>query len=205
MRIGFLLGSFNPFTIAHGAIVNGILNSKICDKVVVVVAKQNPWKDDYSVPFDTRCDIAEMSTRCFGDGCNVSRIEKYLDSPTYSYMSLDRLKRIHSNDERFLIIGEDVFDNIGKWKKFHDRILPNYELIRIRRGNATTVQPTDYPQLTTEEHDFNGITKKVTTVNLGMIDVSSTLVRELIKKESNPMPFINENAWELIKEKNLYK
>ena len=56
-----------------------------------------------------------------------------------------------------------------------------------------------------EEHDFNGIIKKVTTVNLGMIDVSSTLVRELIKKESNPMPFINENAWELIKEKNLYK
>ena len=78
-------------------------------------------------------------------------------------------------------------------------------MIRIRRGNATTVQPTDYPQLTTEEHDFNGITKKVTTVNLGMIDVSSTLVRELIKKESNPMPFINEKAWELIKEKNLYK
>ena len=38
-----------------------------------------------------------------------------------------------------------------------------------------------------------------------MIDVSSTLVRELIKKESNPMPFINEKAWELIKEKNLYK
>ena len=56
-----------------------------------------------------------------------------------------------------------------------------------------------------EEHDFNGIIKKVTTVNLGMIDVSSTLVRELIKKESNPMPFINEKAWELIKEKNLYK
>ena len=78
-------------------------------------------------------------------------------------------------------------------------------MIRIRRGNATTVQPTDYPQLTTEEHDFNGIAKKVTTVNLGMIDVSSTLVRELIKKESNPMPFINEKAWELIKEKNLYK
>ena len=65
--------------------------------------------------------------------------------------------------------------------------------------------PPAYEGMDALLHDFNGITKKVTTVNLGMIDVSSTLVRELIKKESNPMPFINENAWELIKEKNLYK
>lgn len=205
MKIGFLLGSFNPFTIAHGAIVNSILNANVCDKVVIVVAKQNPWKDDYKVSFDTRCHIAEVSTKFFGDKCEVSKVEKYLRSPTYSYMSLDMLKRIHQKDERFLIIGDDVFDNIEKWMKFHDRILPNYKLIKIQRGNSSPIDPTEYPKIKMEGCDFRGIHKNVISVNLGAIDVSSTLVRALIWEGKNPMPFISDEAWKIIKEMNLYK
>ena len=43
-KIGLLLGSFDPVTVAHVAMASNVINSGLCDKVIFVVAQHNPWK-----------------------------------------------------------------------------------------------------------------------------------------------------------------
>ena len=57
MKIGLLLGSFDPIHIAHVNIASCVLNSGLCDKVLFVVAQHNPWKENNPAPFDVRCEI----------------------------------------------------------------------------------------------------------------------------------------------------
>ena len=76
MKIGLLLGSFNPITIAHVAMASNVIASGLCDKVLFVVAKHNPWKKEAPAPFELRCQMIEEAIKPLGDTCEVCRFEE---------------------------------------------------------------------------------------------------------------------------------
>lgn len=45
MKIGLLLGSFDPIHVGHIATIASVLNQGLCDKVLVVPTVHNPDKD----------------------------------------------------------------------------------------------------------------------------------------------------------------
>lgn len=57
MKIGVLLGSFDPIHIGHIAIVSKVLNEGLVDKVLFLPAVQNPWKHRKVVNVDLRADM----------------------------------------------------------------------------------------------------------------------------------------------------
>ena len=67
MRIGLLFGSFDPIHIGHIAIATTILNAKAVDKVLFVVAAQNPWKDRKATDFNIRCSMVHQSIKDISD------------------------------------------------------------------------------------------------------------------------------------------
>lgn len=198
MKIGLILGSFNPITVAHLAMVSNLLNSKICDKVLLVVAKHNPWKIEPPAPFELRCKMAEIAIAPFGDACEVCRFEEDIEPPAYSYITIGIALKKYPNDELFLVGGSDTIPQIPNWKNYDTHIKGKIGLIEITRGNK-------YSSLTSTNKPFvKWINDDIEKLEIQRMDVSSTMIRNMLKDGMNPYPYITENVYNFIKKYNLY-
>jgi len=204
MRIGLLLGSFNPIHFAHLTMASMAINSNLCDKVLFVVAKQNPWKDEQAAPFELRCKMVEASIAQFFDKCEVCDLEKEIDSTSYSYIVLGLIKKKYPTDELFLIAGTDTIKKIPRWRNFDDNIKPYYKFIEIARNTTYNINlkaDEEFAVIKNQNEElgeFDCIVPRIT-------DVSSTMVRGIIKRNMNPYPYVNEGVIKIIEEYNLYK
>ena len=207
MKIGLLLGSFNPVTIAHVAMASSVINSGLCDKVLFVVAKHNPWKKEEPAPFDLRCQMIEASTRPLGDKCEVCRFEEKHEPPVYSYIPINEAIEAYPNDEIYVIAGSDTIDRIPRWRKFETHIKDKVGFIEITRWDC------DYQQsnLVGMAIPFRVVGEtvstnmKLTLLEIQRMDISSTMVRGMVNKGMNPYPFVTEEVNRIITENNLYK
>ena len=171
-----LLGTFNPFHIGHLSCVIKVYNQHIVDKIEIIPAWQNPWKNKTG-NFDIRCEIVETMIEGLDNIVTVSRIEGEI-KPKYTYELLEYLKRTNPNIDYSLICGTDTANNIIKWKN-GQWIKDNFKIIEIDR-------PTD------DSEQLNGI------------NISSTKIRSMIKNGENPIPFINLETFNLIKKHKIY-
>lgn len=206
MRIGLLLGSFNPITVAHVAMASAVINSTLCDKVLFVVAQKNPWKDEEPASFDIRCKMVHEAIKPFGDKCEVCKLEKAFQPPVYSYLPIGLVLSMYPKDEIYVIAGTDTIQRIPQWKHFEDRIKGKVRFIEVLRGNVgnqhSNLIDTPIPFRVTEtEYEELG---RVPMIELQRMNISSTMVREMIKGGMNPYPYITEEVYEIIKENKLY-
>lgn len=205
MRIGLLLGSFDPIHIAHINLAACVLNSGLCDKVLFVVAQHNPWKKDDPAPFDVRCDMIAASTRVFGDKCEVCTLEKEIEPPTYSYKVLNKLMELYPQDELFLICGSDTIENVPQWKCFDSDIKNKIGFIVVNRNDGTEIDNEKKPFIIHQGSMTNLTNKEFWYIKPQKMNVSSTMVRSMIQRGMNPYPYVTAEVLGIITENNLYK
>ena len=210
MKIGLLLGSFDPIHIGHINIASCVLNSKLCDKVLFVVAKHNPWKKDEPAPYEVRCQMVEASIKGFNGQCEVCRFEEEFEPPVYSYLPINKAIEAYPNDEISVICGEDTLRRIPHWKNFETHIKDKVYFIEFSRGESISFEPTKNALDTQRMFakwmtwDDNLGVHAYYKIQTQRIDVSSTLVRNLVKEGMNPFPYVNEEVCEIIKQNKLY-
>lgn len=177
MKLGVLLGSFDPPHMGHLHMANTILNKEFVDKIMFVPTVQNPWKEK-STDFKTRCFMIQMALNDM-DNCYLSTVESRISEPYYSYKTLELLQQEYPNDELYLIVGSDLDIknwNNGQW------IIDNFKIITIARN------------VLTGSEDISEIW-----------NVSSTEIRELVKKNKQLYPLVPKVISQYIKQFNLYK
>lgn len=199
MKIGLLLGSFNPFTNAHYEIAKKVLELGLCDKVLIVVAKQNPWKDKYSVSFKMRCLMCDEAVKDLGDKCFVSDIEKNIEGIPYSYKTLNELRKKYSEDIFSLIVGDDVIEKVTEWKNFKNMVLPYVDFIKVRRD--ISISDNSFIESTIS---LCGGNKKLFEIGVSSGTLSSTQVRDAIKDNKPFKHMVNENVFNIINKYKLY-
>lgn len=188
MRIGLLLGTFDPIHVGHINMATSALNAGIVDKVLFVPTMQNVFKDREPANFYYRCHMINLSILGMKN-CEVSSIEAYSNPPYYSYKTLTPLKKIYSKDELYLILGSDVVREIHRWEK-SDWILENFKIIAINRsGDRLIPSPADNCIYSIDSN----------------IEISSTLVRGLIKENKEVIPLVPKAVKKYIEEHGLYK
>ena len=202
MKIGLLLGSFNPITIAHVAMASNVIASGLCDKVLFVVAKHNPWKKEAPAPFDLRCQMIEEAIKPLGDKCEVCRFEEKYEPPVYSYIPINEAIETYPNDEIILIAGTDTIDRIPRWKNFETHIKDKITYIEVLRGFDSTSAKETIPCKVGCVAVCTAM--QVTTLEIQKMDVSSTMVRNMVSKGMNPYPYVTEGVAKLISDNNLY-
>lgn len=205
MRIGLLLGSFDPIHIAHINMAACALNSGLCDKVLFVVAQHNPWKENAPAPFDVRCEMIAASIRVFGDKCEVCALEKEIEPPTYSYKVLNKLMETYPQDELFLICGSDTIEKVPQWKCFESDIKDKIGFIVVYRNDSTEIEDERKPFFIHQGSMTSLTNKEFWYIKSRKIDASSTLVRAMIKKGVYPCPYVTTEVLEIINKNNLYK
>jgi len=206
MKIGLLLGSFDPIHIAHTNIASCALNSGLCDKVLFVVAMHNPWKDNAPADFDLRCKMIELAIAPLGDKCEVCKVEKEIEPPTYSYKTINRIREKYPDDELVLVCGSDTIDKLPQWKKFDTDIKDKVGFIEVKRNNDSTEIDNNSLPFIVWEGDRTSLTNKgFWYIKSQRIDASSTLVRSMIRKGMNPTPYVTKEVLDVINENNLYR
>ena len=208
MKIGLLLGSFDPIHIGHLNLISCALNSNICDKVLVVVANHNPWKKNAPVPFEIRCQMVNSSIEPFGDKCEVCKFEEEFTPPVYSYLPIGKILETYPNDEIYLIGGSDTINKVPKWRNFETHIKNKIGYVEIVRYDKETKEcltnNEEYlkPLEINKEKEY-GI-KKYFRIFPKKIDLSSTIIRNMINKGMNPYPLITNSVYQIIIKNNLY-
>ena len=207
MKIGLLLGSFNPITIAHVSMAAAVINSKLCDKVLFVVAKHNPWKEENPAPFELRCQMIEAAIKPLGDAAEVCRIEENIEPPVYSYIPITIALEKYAGNEIFLIAGSDTIQKLPNWKNFKTHIKNKIGIIEISRGanevNLGNHATLPFSRLMTWDYTLSDET--INILAMQRLDVSSTMVRNMIKTDMIPYPYVTQEVYNIICINNLYK
>jgi nicotinate-nucleotide adenylyltransferase len=204
-KIGLLLGSFNPVTVAHLHMASAVLNSGLCDKVLFVVAKHNPWKGEEPAPFDLRCSMINDSIDPIKGKYEVCRFEEEFEPPVYSYLPICKALETYPEDELYIIAGTDTIERIPQWKNFETEIMNKVSFIEIKRGGSTEFENPRIPFIVREGSRSSLTNKEFWTIKTQRMDISSTLVRSMIKNGMNPYPYVTMETLQIINEYNLYR
>lgn len=166
MKVGLYFGSFNPIHIGHLIIANHILNESAIEKVWFIVSPLNPFKDTQSLM--NEYDRIHLVNKAIEEDprLKASDIEFSLPKPSYTVHTLAYLKEKYPDHSFSIIMGSDGFQNIGKWKNA-EVIVENYPIIIYKRPGF--------------EVD-NTLNAKITVMNAPLLEISSTHIRELIKR-----------------------
>ncbi|HTB52624.1 MAG TPA: nicotinate (nicotinamide) nucleotide adenylyltransferase [Ferruginibacter sp.] len=189
MKIGLYFGSFNPIHIGHLIIAKHITNTIPLQKVWFVVSPQNPFKQSASLlnEYD-RLHLINISIEGESN-LRTSNVEFSLPKPSYTVDTLTYLKEKFPEHEFSIIMGSDSFSNITKWKNY-EVILKNHLLYIYKRPGF--------------EID-NSITKNFEIVDAPLLEISSTHIRELIKKGKSIKYLVPDIVKEEIERNSYYK
>ena len=192
MKIGLYFGTFNPIHIGHLIIANHMAEHSDLDQIWMVVTPHNPHKkkstllDDYH-----RLHMVHLATEDFPK-IHPSDIEFKLPQPNYTVNTLAHLQEKFPQHEFSLIMGEDNLNSLHKWKN-HEVILQNHDIYVYPRVNSGEI----------EEQFVNH--PKIHSVGAPVIELSSTFIRESIKKGKYVVPMLPHKVWEYVEHNNFYK
>ena len=192
MKIGLYFGTFNPIHIGHLIIANHMAEHSDLDQIWMVVTPHNPHKQKSSLLDDYhRLHMVHLATEDFSK-IQPSDIEFKLPQPNYTVNTLAHLQEKFPKHVFSLIMGEDNLNSLDKWKNY-EVILQNHDIYI-------------YPRLNSGEIDKQFVNhSKIHRVGAPVIELSSTFIRESIKKGKNVVPMLPNKVWEYVEHNNFYK
>lgn len=176
MRIGLFGGSFNPIHNAHIALGTTMLSAMSLDEVWYMVSPQNPLKNQTDL-LDENIRLSLVS-KALEDYPHLvpSDFEFSLQRPSYTWNTLLQLHKVYPMHKFVLIIGGDNLAKFHKWAHYKDLLL-NYEI-------------AVYPREGSSLPEWVMTTPNISIVDVPLLNISSTDIRNMIKKGEDITPFI---------------
>jgi nicotinate-nucleotide adenylyltransferase len=189
MHIGLYFGSFNPVHTGHLIIASCVVNETDVERVWFVVSPQNPFKDDHTLlQARKRLTLVKKSITT-DERFFASDVEFHLSKPSYTIHTLRHLKSIHPEHTFSIIMGSDSLQAIDKWKDFQS-IISDYKIFVFRRHGFDV---------------YNNVGADIEILDAPLIDISSTEIRELVKKGKSIRYLVPEKVRNEVEKKEYYK
>jgi len=190
-KIGLFFGTFDPIHNGHLRIAKYITEEKLADKVWLVVTPENPIKVGSKISsFNHRFNMAKIATENY-DNIIPSDLEVNLKKPNYTIDTLEYISNKLKDIEFSLIIGEDNYKIFDTWKDY-EKILNNYKIFI-------------YPRKGTLKENSHIINENAMYIGGPRIDLSSTNIRKIVSKKSDPKDLISNKVMEYINSNKLYQ
>ncbi len=191
-KIGLFGGTFDPIHIGHTIIAEWILNYLKLNKIIFIPNKIHPFsKRENIIPAKMRAEMLDMAIKDF-PFFEMDTIE--IDRPGISY-AVDTIRKMIADYPQikfFYIMGEDNLNKFSLWKE-SDEILNLVTVVTFRRKNSGN----------------NALSQKCLDKMLRLetpyFDLSSTDVRERIKRNQNFQSLLYPEVYRYIVKNNLYK
>ncbi|PMP94098.1 MAG: nicotinate (nicotinamide) nucleotide adenylyltransferase [Thermodesulfobacterium geofontis] len=203
-KIGILGGTFDPPHLAHLRIAEEVREIYQLNKVFFIPAGLPPHKKEVSISsFEDRFEMVKIAIE--GNSYfEVLDIEKDI-VPSYTLKTLQKLENLYPESEKFLIIGWDSFCEFETWWNYEKFL--NYTNIVVvpRRIKSWEEAKTFFYNKIRELWPEEQALKKVFFCETIPFEVSSSLIRNLVKEGRSVRYLVPEKVYFYIKEKGLYK
>jgi len=195
MRYGIFGGTFNPPHIAHSLLAEKVRLELKLDKIIFIPSAVPPLKTEKDV-LDIEHRFA-MTKIAFGNNPDyeVSDIEtKDLTGKSYTVNTLVKLHEQYKNIpvKFYLILGIDSIIGFPKWKN-PEKLFELAEIVILKRPGFS------------EKKIKPEYLKKIKFIDSELMDISSTMIRELVKNNKSIKSLVLPGIEKYIKQNNLYK
>ncbi len=200
MKIGVLGGSFDPIQNAHVGMARLAAKELSLDLVLLLPAG-NPYFKKGVTPYALRLAMTEAAAlrlRREGISAEVSRLESDESRPSYTCDTLAALHKQYPDSELYFICGADVLKTIHTFRE-PELILRQAVLAAFDRGKD--------PEFEKALKEFHERFPEGECVPLRgeLPDISSTMVRERIRKEEDISELVPPEVAKFIAAQGLYR
>lgn len=196
-KIGILGGTFNPIHNGHIRLAEACDKELHFDKILLIPTNLPPHKqapelcsnqDRYNM-----CKLAVKGNPLF----EVSDIEFRLGGTSYTYRTLQALKKQCPDSVLYLIVGSDMFFTFRQWKRYEE-ILSMCILVAASRN------PMEHEKMLEMQRSFSheGFTSIV--IRNEVYPLSSTELRELMKAGKEIVELVPPAVLAYIEEHRLF-
>lgn len=198
-RVGIMGGTFNPIHIGHLIIAEAAYEAYNLDEVLFVPSGVSYMKDQSEI-LDAKKRV-HMTGLAIEDNPHfaLSTIEIDRDGNSYSYETLETLRKQNPNTEYFFLVGSDTLFALETWK--HPEILlPSCTILVAVRDGVPMEKMQEHAKYLEEK--FGGRIELLTTPN---IEISATDIRNRLAANRDVKYFVPDSVLEFIQKKGLYK
>lgn len=198
-RYGILGGTFNPIHLGHLIIAEQAYTEFSMDKVLVIPSGISYFKENMHVPSgETRLEMCKLAV---GDNPHfeVSDIEIKRKGRTYTYETLEELRKIYPEGEFYFICGADVLKQIRIWKN-PEKVFTNCKILVSVRDD------TDEKMLLDEIRGYeNEYSAKIEVMHCPRLDISSSWLRDRIENNMSIKYYLPDSVIKYIADNGLYE
>lgn len=189
-RTALFFGSFNPIHVGHLIIANTMLQHEGIDEVWLVVSPQNPLKERAGLLDD--CHRMHMVRLALEGNPKIQAcdIELHLPLPSYTVVTLSALAKEYPKREFCIIMGSDNLEHLHRWRDY-EHILQNYHIYVYPRPGSENCSLREHPN--------------VTMVEVPMMDISSSYIRQQIKTGHDVRYLLTEPVYQYLTEMHFYE
>ena len=183
-------GSFNPIHVGHLIIANTMLQQEEVDEVWLVVSPQNPLKERSTLLADHH--RLQMAQRAVDDNyrLRVCDVEMHLPMPSYTVVTLAELGERYPEREFCLVMGSDNLATFHRWRNY-EYILEHYRILVYPRPGSERCPLASHVN--------------VTLVDVPMMDISSSYIRQQIKEHKDVRYLLTEPVYKYLTEMHFYE
>lgn len=191
-RIGIFGGSFNPIHLGHTALAAYICEQELVDEVWLMVSPQNPLKCDLTLLDENeRLTMARLAVTPY-PMLRASDFEFTLPRPSYTYHTLQALRKAYPEYEFSLIIGEDNWQCFDRWYRGED----------IARETPIIVYPRN--EIESKENFSTANFQLSILKDPPLLPYRSTEIRQLIAEGKEASHMLHPDVAQYIKENRHY-
>lgn len=193
-RFGIYGGTFNPIHNGHLHLIRAACAQLSFDRLLVVPANIPPHKAATDLASNRdRLEMARLATAGM-PGVWVSDIELRARGKSYTVLTLERLRALFPECRFTLLMGADMLESFDRWHRWRD-ILKLADIAAFARNEGEEA-------LLERKAALIG---RARVVRVEPLPLSSTLVREKVRRGEDISGLVPEPVAAYIYEKGLYR
>lgn len=186
-QVGLLAGTFNPVHNAHLLVADQVRQQLQLDKVLLM-PEVLPTYADSRDKIDDLDRVKMLQLALEGrTGLGLETVELERRTFCYTIDLIEDLQERYPDTDFYLILGADLIDTLPKWHRI-DELFQLFQFVGVQRPRYRA--GTSYP---------------IIWVDIPLMDISSSMVRDFLKKERSPEFLLPSKVLTYIKDKELYQ
>lgn len=197
MKIGLYGGTFDPIHLGHLIVMENVMNFMDLDKIIILPSSNPPHKKDKKITdVNTRVEMVSEAIKD-NDKIILSTFESTDQVVRYTHETIKYFTDSLKGHEIFYIMGEDSFMTIDTWKNYK-YILDSNIIVFSREGIDSESELVEKVKKVRKDNP------NIFLINNLNINISSTLIRSLVKDEKSIKYLVKDEVAYIIKQRNLY-
>ncbi|HJB34526.1 MAG TPA: nicotinate-nucleotide adenylyltransferase [Candidatus Blautia merdipullorum] len=199
-RIGIMGGTFDPIHIGHLILGETAYHQFQLDKILFMPAGNPPHKQarENRATDRQRVDMVRLAIAS-NPHFSLSLEEMHREGYTYTYRTLERLKKQNPDTEYYFILGADSLYTFDEWRE-PGRILGACTIL-VGTRNHTSDEKLDRA-IQHLEKKYQGNIQKLESLN---IDISSKMIRSWIEEGRSLAYYVPDQVIDYIEKNKIYK